>query len=570
LNRQAAIVQCARLNALIFNTSNLEYTWAQKKVLDALVRDGWVDERDSHKLQKYLSKMEAKKKYPVFLTRPGLIEMIRWLSVYGDGNQSDKPLTLVHKHSFIKAILYCNELYGARVISPVLSPNEISAGNEKKYLPAMFRLTTWGGKFSDELSTLGRADLLLREQFFDVFPSHKKAFEEIYGFSVADWLLFHIALLAVLPKSKAVAESRTLVTLKNAFEFDPEAVMENAKHLLPSFQRFLTLKSQTVSELVQAFSSNTLSGNQNFSFRALRQKPILSLDNLKFIILDPRLFWEDMLAGPMFAVAKSTKAEQAFADFGTACQNYVFNLLKASNEHRSDEHRCSFMVNEPEGSPMPINDILIGQDETFAFIEAKGVWLNDDLLYESDPELLWEAVIKKYAQHAPGSVRSKGVGQLAAVIQGLISNSLKPGLNAEMVSKAKEIIPILVVQDAVIADKVFSTHLVKSFATFMGNDEVPIAGHFLMADKVIHNLIVLGFDDVEILAQANSGSSLLEIFRNYSQMVPLRKDHLSDFLTHPSQSMKWHRSVVSERASALLDQISRRSFGIAFPPKVRD
>jgi hypothetical protein len=276
-----------------------------------------------------------------------------------------------------------------------------------------------------------------------------------------------------------------------------------------------------------------------------------------------------MFAGPMFALARKNKGQKPFEDFGISCQSYAFHLLRTSNEQRQEEHRCDVVVNEPKGTPRPLNDILIGHGDTAALIEAKGVWLKDALLYETEPDILWEAVREKYAVLTSNGKGSKGVGQLAEVIQGVISGSVVPASGESLASSAQEFIPILVAQDALIANVVFSNHLVSEFGKFMGINEPPPDGSFPYAGKIIHSLIVLSIYDLEVLACADSSSSLLAVLKDFSRKVPLRLDSVTNFLKHPSQQMRWRRSVVHERAEDLLDRTGTECFGAQYTGRQR-
>ncbi len=566
LNAEQTVLLCIKLNLLTSNLLGSTSKQLQLKALEVLVNDQILERKTANDILGYMVNRERENMSSLAFNRASLLETIRWSSIYSKNTRKVDWSIFPHlRNTFVRCILACADLYGKREIEPTLKTDVSREENESTFLLGARRGAVWGASGSDALLALGRTDLLLGDHFLNQFPECKSAFETIYQMTIEEWLTCNAAIIlaSLDPPNKA----RFIDTLHEAYEVQINSLFENVPELKIVFERYMNVVAQTLDQLRSGFGDCSLAGDQKFVFRHMRSRPILQFEDNKAIVIDRRLFAENMLAGPLFSIASKMKNETVFQAFGEAFQNYAFQLLDAANKGQRDENRCPFLLNEPKADPMPLNDILIGTEEICGLIEAKGVWLNDQLLSDNDTEKFRSAVLKKYGQ-AGGKLESgqktkaKGLGQLASVVKGIANNELKVSREAEFIYSVPEFIPILIVNDPLMTDPLMGKTMAKEFAALL-NAEASPTGILSIGKLKVHNVIILSYFDLEFLDAIELECSIIKALQVYSNKWPDRMYSFGKFLHNKQIEFKVRpadEQLVTGRAIAVIDQIASRYF----------
>lgn len=564
LNSDEIITICIKLSLLTSNTIGKSSKKRQMQALRILENDGLLESADHQRILAYCRDAESKNLEAVPINRAALLELIRWTSLYSESLQPGQiPFHRHLRQSFIQALLTCAEFYGEREIAPTLPRDAKREEKQDLFILGSRRGAMWSGSHADPLLDLGRTELLLIP-FLQVTPEYEDAFQTIYGIHWRDWMKCNVALIltSLLPKDPEMQSN----SLNGAFEFDEDLLVGEAQGLRSQIPIYLKKISQTISELKVCFSGSTFEKPKPFPFRALRQKPVIELTNEKLTVIDRRLFLDQMKVGPLFAIARHLKTEIPIQKYGDACHQYAFKLLSSANNAQTAENKCPFLVNSPAGTKMPLNDLALSDGKTLALIEAKGVWLNDDLLSEQDVKIFLSHVFQKYAKPritVETKVEgAKGMGQLAEVILGLTNGSLQGLGEASFVNDAKEIVPVLLVQDELVKEALISRRLSNEFANLIGIER-NLHGFYSHHGWKIYNAIVLSLSDLELIESAILKSRIVDVLAQYAQYSVSNLATFSQFFETSNIKLNWRppqEQIVRGSAIKILDRVEIECF----------
>jgi len=473
--------------------------------------------------------------HPLAIHRPAMLELIRWACNYCQDTTSETIRHSSHLQSaFLKSILGAAELYGSRVMSPTITVGAALTENERNFVVGVLRGGIWGSSFIDPLPLIGRTDNLLVSKFLRSNETYQRAFEEIFQLTVDEWMICNIAMAIQLDPYNDLNQSTTLA---NLFEWSAASLTAEARPIQEAFRKYFDAYALTLAELKMGFAPATVEENPSFSFRFLRDRPVLSYGDNQGMIIDRKIFLETISVGPVFKLAAYMNSAEPLKHYGDACQDYAHELLN-SIVNLNSEFDCGVrVVNNPPGDSMPIADILIASGESAFVIEAKGVWLNEDILNGTDTAAILNELEKKYARKRnvnPHSARSpedrqKGLGQLALIIEGFVSGTVHGLAEASGINSATEIFPILVVQDSKIAEPLVVKFLASKFVNMFALTEFPEAGFFNVGRLKVHTPIIFDFLDLEYIESLFLQDSIFNLVREYSERSPDRKFPLSKF-----------------------------------------
>lgn len=563
LARTETVKVCVKLNLLTSDATSGNNAIGQIEALRLLHRDGLLPTSWFNNLRRYLLEQAQEGQGAYAINRPGIFELLRWVCTQCEELRFIQlSNSWAGAEAFFGSLLICAELYSEREIAPTLTGEGTPDEQRHKFLLGLRRASIWAPAFKEPHFALGRTKLLLVEHFFDKFPEYRDLFAKATGLTIEDFLTCSAGV--VLGGFLSDSEKTKLSSLNQAYEIGIKTLFRNVPHMQSAFQTFLETTSQTVDQLAAAFGvGRPLDPMAAFDFRPLRTRPLLRI-NENILVIDQRLFVENFSVGPLFVLTAATKSQQPLNDYGVACQNYAFQLLSKTNERYAPELKAPHLVNEPPGNPRPINDIALGDSHCVALFEAKGAWLNDNLLYETDPDAFWNAVVAKYGVSNTGKQeKRKGTAQLFDVISGLENRSVQGIGEAEFVNDAENIVPVLVVQDSLVAASFFPNRLALYFADFFGLKELPDAGSFKHGRLTVHSLITMSLDDLETLETVSPEVPISQLLREYSAEVPLRGDSFTAFLQHrkpPLKTLPRSEMLLVEVSCNFLNEMNEKCF----------
>jgi hypothetical protein len=569
LDRDNLILLSAKLNLIVADGFCPNGKQNQELALRLLRQDGLVDTGDLRRLDSYLRKLSTD---AIVISRPQIFEFLRWACVWAPVKGANFRWDNEARRAFLRALLMSYDLYSRREQEPALSPNKEegqSIEQRRKNARKMMRLTALfaaPGRFP--IIHAGRATALLLNHFFKLYPAYCEAFQQITELAPEEYVECNCAvMLSLLQKDKKYS----LQTLYGAYEFSARDLYLNALHMKDVLLRYLKLESQTIDELASGFMNQQLTSPTSdfFKLKHVREKPLLT-NGEKYIVLDQVMFAERASIGALFLLMRRYPPNQILQDFGNAFQEYVIELVRLFEERLPVESRSS-VVREPPGrkasaskQKRPFGDIYIGKAETAILIEAKGVFLADDALSETDPEKFWERIQKLYGVSTDKGVeKRKGIAQLADSIIGLARGELLPEGEAESLSTCKTIFPVLVVHDGLMSAPFFARSLCEDFCEILGVNSVPESGFFSYESLRVSAPIVLTIWDLELLESVSGSGSMAELFEEYVTTDWERNANFSDFLFGKIRKGLFKRNLshASKLGSETLNRIALKFFG---------
>lgn len=562
-----ALVLCSKLNLLTSDGGSKSPATGQVQAIRLLKADGILSKSWYNKLREHLLTLAKDFDTAYVVNRPALLEFMRWIATCCVEKSTDLNEDHVGK-AFVRSLLSCSEFYGTRELEPTLS--EVGTLEERRFqfLPGLRRAAVWAGAYIEPVPALGRAHLILVEHFFNKNPQYLTTFEDRFGITINEYMT--CATAVVLSGFLTDVDKVKLKTLKDCFELEISTMFTNVPAMQPKWITYIDRLSHSAESLGTSFGGNqTVDPNRPFDFRPLRSKPILQF-NGKIIVLDQRLFVESYCAGPLFVLTR-VHSEAPLQDYGVACQNYAFELLERTNQRYPKANQAPILLNEPTGNTRPLNDIALGSSDGVVLIEAKGVWLNDDVLYQTDPDDFWTKILEKYGVSTnpkTGEEKRKGTAQLADVLRGLAKNTIAGTGDAESINRSKVFVPVLVMQDYLMTvDGLISHHLAIEFSKLMEQgDKLPATGCFEYANLTIHSLVPLTLHDLEVLESLKPDTPLVDLFYEYSKEVPNRGDSFSSFLLNRQTKPQWlppEECLVKMKAAEVLRRVQTECFGVS-------
>lgn len=555
-DRSTAIILCLQLNNLV---SYVPYRTpeGQQLVCELLVNDSIVDRASMSMINTFLLSNGGLQKHTI-ISRCHLLELVRWISVYGSA--SNTSWEWASQKAFIKALLIAFEFWSKRTQVPTFSKE--GSNDEKLFsiLPAMREASMWFSPARPPIEALGHGEPVLAEFFNNDYLTE---FESKTGLSLSDYQACVTGLMCIFNQ-----DYYKMNTLKNAFVFSARDLWLNCQHMKIQFEKFLELESQSIAELISTFDKKKNSApEQPFDLRSLRSRPIIKIEEDKYLISDPQFLADRATVGPFFHILDKSNQQQAFVDFGDAFHRAVsisFNSYSKINRVKKAEipiprvgpeaAHASDRKNKKE-----IADILLQCAGAVVFIEAKGVWIRDSVV-TSDSEAFWKEIKRQYGvsiDSKTGEEKRKGIAQLADNIKGILSKELIPHESIN-VDKHTEIFPVLFSYDEYMAAPHIGYFLSKEFMDMLGCS-IQENGAITFRDCLVHLPIVLTLDTMDEFERYHAYKPLKAWLGAYSKAEPDRHFSFYDYL----RRTKVPKEQLSDDPESLLIEAGQQSLSRA-------
>jgi hypothetical protein len=530
LSRDDALLFCARINALVSGYSpRLSAVERQAQALSLLC--------SPHELATTAA-YRATHGNPVAFFRGQILELARNVAIHctnleGDGETFHNQTA---RSSFLHAALIASGLWSTRI---------------------------YGGRLLDEGT--------LEQQLHRALGAFRKGVEESNmaphtGVAIGrGWLLFSKYLPARLADFDALFESATHLTLQQYYvcstalmKFTFPDWQNGRGHIFRTeyvpagrayaeiFRLFMNLEAQSVETLKAAF----LSEAKELSFKALREKPIVSFDGQRSAILDPAFYSEHLTISPLFHVlaANKARANEIFGAFGFAFEDYATELLEGMYPTGEVLHRrlsCRIPGHNAAGEAFEV-DALLNNVTAAAVFEMKASWIREDRILTADFNTFIEELRRKYGYVPSSGERPKGVAQLAKII-GAIVRGEWTGEHDDF-QRLTHIYPVLMVHDERMAAAGLGSFLDREFRQLLGDIPRRI---------FVHRLIVMTIADLENLASSVEHFSLMELLGAYSRQDPERMRSVHNFMATSEYAIKIVPSAGLIAATQDLMQIAK-------------
>lgn len=585
-NKTHALFLCAKLN-LITNsgrTYDINRDIAQSEAFQLLLSDQLVSQRFVKKVNAF-RQLEFKKnrRLAIVFSREGLLEMMRSLCLWGNNEISHNSF-LKHEHTqdaFFCALLTSTEFFMGRYARffPDAEPSaKVLEGEDleqfrRNYQPMMRIMSEYAPPVRDPLFSLGRAHLLLIEEFFNKHDIYANEFRTRHeDLSIDEYIACATSILSVsLSKMK---QDQQVKSLRDSFLFEEEKMFSKAESMREPFKKYLKCKAQSVEELSEKFAGAFRGLDKLLNLKPIRERPIL-LDKGIGVVLDEKLFADSVSVGPMFALLKNDKYwnRQVFSDFGNACHRYAHRIIAHYYEVINNSSKAQ-VICEPVGvhtinskQERSLGDSLVIENQNAAIFETKGNWFNESALENAD--LFWEEINRLYGISTEnGEEKRRGFAQLADVIQAMALEQLKAVREAAKFNDITTIFPVLLAHDELVHQINLAHHLSKLFAKEFGLDNLPECGHFEFQNRKIYSLIVLSFSDLEMLQARQIDEGMTFYFQQYSDWSPRRNNTLNEFFAtkfpHIARRPKIEQLLL-KAASEKISDVAVMCFGQALP-----
>jgi hypothetical protein len=301
-----------------------------------------------------------------------------------------------------------------------------------------------------------------------------------------------------------------------------------------TFATFLTLETQSAEEIrhalwgdVQREDVHSFEDAPPLYDRVLRARPFFITKDERIMLMDPVLFMDKMMDGPLFTLLQSGsgKAEYFFQEFGHAFEAFVHEYLKSLYPVSALNDRLSCpLLREPKGE---ITDACLDYGEEMILFEIKATFLRQEKIIGGDNEEYVAMLRERYVMTPKGE--AKGVTQLANTIMRLESGEYKAiGRNFSIV---KKIFPVLLVHDELIDSTMHPYFFANEFVKALKPDKTLPNGFLRKGRFLIAPITLMTFENLENLEFPirKRGFSLKEALEKYTTMYPDRRESFHTF-----------------------------------------
>ncbi|MBX9719952.1 MAG: hypothetical protein K2X81_01030, partial [Candidatus Obscuribacterales bacterium] len=589
LNRSQTIALCVKLN-LLTSGGRVDGLQAlhqeQTDALMSLRADGFINSKVVAQIDQYRNLVyQQTGQPPMIFGRAGLLEMIRWVSLWGSDSASARAHTqneYVQK-SFMDALLSSADLFfqrshkhfPAELRSGTLQGDELEA-MRRHVQPAMRLMMDYSAPIRDPLLSLGRARLLLLEELFLKNPQYADEFKSKHdGLEIEQYLT--CAAFIVMVGLYKLREERQRGTLINALAINTANCFISVPSMLKPFATYLKFKAQTADELAAAVAKyNPSDPDKLLNLKFIRDKPLLLDQNGHALVIDAKLLADSISVGSLFMLLNDDKKHNraVFADFGYACHRYAFRLVDRCNKDLQAQHQAKVVVAEPEcqyvkppKNKRSLADIAIIDDDAVAIFETKGLWFNDAALETADA--FWKEINRLYGKSVDqGKESRKGYVQLADVIKLLSDGSAEPVGEALPIQAASHIYPVLLVHDEIMNQPYLPHLLALNFVREFDKNDLPASGSFEVGKFHVHSLIVMSFNELEVLQSRRLDKPINSYLQEYSAWSATRLESVSDFFDQQYPELAWRlddEQMLRKSAIDALNDIAFKCFGHGSP-----
>jgi hypothetical protein len=373
LSRDDTLLMCARLNTVVSGL-NAEFTNGQQRALAFICND-----EEIKKIGDFAKQHGGEARVVPFF-RGQLLELIRYVAKYcgnlpDDGNTFQDPEV---RSRFVKAALIAAQLWSDRVYGTRLSDHENVEVARVRTLGAFRKGVEESNAAPFIGQLLGRGVFLFLTYFPLRYPNFHDEFvtasrltpEEFFNCTAA------MSFLTISDRSGSPIFNREGMGTRTAY-----------RELIP---KYLKMESQDPEALRQSLWTNF----EQIGSRAIRERPILSLEDGRSIIIDPTFFNEKLSVGLLFALlrnAEKSKANEIFGAFGLAFEDYAIDILKRMYPHTGTlARRFSWNIKgrDQNGRALEI-DAVVNDVKQIVVFEMKAAWLQTVISWVESLRTQW-------------------------------------------------------------------------------------------------------------------------------------------------------------------------------------
>jgi hypothetical protein len=540
LDKRDTLFLCAKLNLLActgWDDYRRDIHGGQRLCLELMKDAGYLDESLVLKIYSYCdSQMKASQRLTGPISRAGLLELIRATSLYAGKLSPMNRSHTITQRSLLVAILTCAEYFSRKADRFEPDPNVPSEDMLDQVLPAARLMVEYSHPIRSALTAMGRAKLLLVDEFFGKNPHRSEEFKGRYGLTISEFMA--CAAGALYGGLFDVKERANVTSLESVCEFDLMRIFENAPAMQELSKKYLQLKAQSPEELSDAFAQTGVDIDEFLSLKPIREKPLLRDSGGKTIVMDETLFVDSITVGPLFMLLLKGDRKQnnlVFSEFGDACHRYSFQLIKRFDDNLPQAVRATDVIHEPKckhistSEERSLADVAILAKSSAALLETKGRWFNEKALKGTSAEFLEEIERLYGISIEDGEHKRRGYAQLADVIRLMAEGKVEAVRDAAPIKNVRDIYPVLVVHDTLMHAPKVAHCLALKFAGQFGQATLATAGHFQQNEYRVHSLILTSLHELENFETLIATKPLTEYLAEYSQWDHLRERSLTVF-----------------------------------------
>jgi len=449
------------------------------------------------------------------------------------------------RSDFLAAALIAGDLWNRRVYGDRLSGERPLDEARRRAIGAFRKAVDEGNSPSNLGICLGRGRALFGEYLPRQLAEFDAWFLAATGLSYAQYAV-----------AAAALATYTIAGRNDGCVFNPKTVSSTTQ-FAKEIDAFLRLESQSAAELDRSLAKTFKAQG----YRAIRDRPVLRLEDGRAVILDAQMFYEKIAVGPLFHAnshaekLKSGSVNRLFGAFGDAFERYADDALKRMHPTgRGLVERVQFGAKgrTAKGEEFEVDTLMvepIGETLAVIVVEAKAVILPEYAILD-DPAIFLKVLRSRYGKDPDGKERDKGVAQLARIIRAILDRVWR-GEDRELDS-ANAIIPVLLTHDTRMDSPVVGWQLNEDLVKMIG--EIPFGWR-------VAPLIVLTVEDLENLESSVGPFTFAELLRDYHDASPDRMISFQQYLVGSKYAaLIKPSSKVRAEAEAQMDAVSQSLF----------
>jgi hypothetical protein len=562
LSRTDTLFWCARINLVLSNAVDRDDVGKQRVAIQQ-----FFGAAEIQRIERFAAAHGGAGRVKVFM-RTQLLELMRWACLLAEDLPGDGETFLdpAMRRRFAQAALMASDIWAKRVYQPLVTAREPDWRQSLASFNQSVSLNLPAGELR---RALARGTTIYLDGESDFVRKYAPDFQAAMGYSLEEYL----ACVCNVIVGRLNVTSTSARTDPGGFN-----IRTIGTHLTPRMAGVLAShleqESQTADELRAALLRDTVPGDLSertaYSYKALRERPILRTPAGNAIVLDPAFYTEKATVGPLFKIAalhrKKGTGNEVFGAFGKAFERYVESVLISMYGNSGQGHPLvGRLTRSPkatcEKGSVEIADALLDDATDVVLFETKAVFIKEELFRDDTPGTYLDALREKYG-YSEGSQneRLKGVAQLARAIRKLDTKEWQPlALDLRL---AERLYPVLIVHDMALGAPGHADFLNQEFLQALEPDEVFSPGTMRKGRFTVFPLVVMTIEDLENLESSVKQFRLVEFLRDYAgtKSTGLRQS-LKDFMAQSRKYSFRESEELVERALSTLGRFQAMTFG---------
>ncbi len=463
-----------------------------------------------------------------------MLLLTQWTVMFCDNQESDGNTFKdpAMRQTFAKAMLIANDLWQKAIkMERMLEP--VSTEEARYNLLCTFRQNAAGNHLPTQHGSLKAAkgyEMFIDPGYFPKrHPEFAEKFQAVSGLSVEDYYTCLVYMASNIFDGKIDGKS---------FFQKQQGIDSVDADFRPTFAKFLELETQNTDDIRHALWGDMQRSDVHrfedappLHDRALRARPFFVTADGRVMLMDPVLFMDKMMDGPLFTLLRSGKAAYFFQEFGHAFEAFVHEYLKNLYPASALNDRLSCpLFRAPKGgerNPQEITDACLDYGKEIVLFEIKATFLRQEKIIGGDNEEYVAMLRERYVMTPEGE--AKGVTQIANVITRLGSGEYQAvGRNF---STVKKIYPVLLVHDELIDSTMHPYFFANEFVKALKPDAMLPNGFLRKGRFLVAPMTLMTFENLENLEFSirKRGFSLKDALEKYAEMYPDRRESFHTF-----------------------------------------